>query len=120
MEFKAEITDEILNSEQVAKFMKIHPVTVRRLAKQEVIPARKVGKEWRFNKQAILQWIVGDTKTSGDERANTSWHSDKTHKVEFGKSRFLLQENAIKEAQAQLLRSTRGKRKSCMSKLISS
>jgi excisionase family DNA binding protein len=100
----------VLNALEAAELLRMHPVTVRGLAKEGLIPAKKIGKEWRFNKLALLDWLGGEhspVKIIDDERANTSWHSDKTQKVVFGKSRFLLAENAIKEAQTQQLRSTR-------------
>lgn len=100
----------VLKADEAAELIQIHPNTLRRLAKQGAVPARKVGKEWRFNKIAILDWLAGEhtaVKINDDEMANTSWRSEKTPKLEFGKLHLLSMENAIKEAQAQQLKSTR-------------
>jgi excisionase family DNA binding protein len=49
---------EVLNAEQAAELLGIGLVTVRRLAKDGKLPARKVGKEWRFNRAALLEWLA--------------------------------------------------------------
>jgi len=47
---------EVFNITEVAAFLGAHEQTVRRLARRGVIPAFKVGKDWRFRKEAILRW----------------------------------------------------------------
>ncbi len=52
--------DEVLDVEQAAKYLKIHQVTVRRLAANHVLSARKIGRDWRFHREALKQYLYGD------------------------------------------------------------
>jgi excisionase family DNA binding protein len=55
--------DEIMNLKEASEFLKIHEGTVRELAKEGKIPARKIGREWRFSKTALIEWMKGTDKT---------------------------------------------------------
>jgi excisionase family DNA binding protein len=44
---------EILTAVEVAKYLRIHPYTVKRLARTGKFPGFKVGGQWRFKKQDI-------------------------------------------------------------------
>ncbi len=48
---------EILNAEQAAEFLGFNPYTVREKARLGEIPGRKVGREWRFSRTALLEWL---------------------------------------------------------------
>ena len=50
---------DIMNAKEAAGFLKAHVETVQRLARRGEIPAFKVGKDWRFQKQALLSWAQG-------------------------------------------------------------
>jgi excisionase family DNA binding protein len=47
---------EVLNTQATAVFLGVHIETVRRLARSGEIPSFKVGKDWRFRKEALLRW----------------------------------------------------------------
>ena len=47
--------DEILTVRQVSKLLKLHPRTIYKLAQTGMIPARRVGKSWRFLKAEIIK-----------------------------------------------------------------
>jgi len=47
---------EILTAEEVAKYLRIHPYTVKRLARTGKLPGFKVGGQWRFRKDDIDKW----------------------------------------------------------------
>lgn len=52
--------DEVLTAEEVAALLKVGKPTVYRLASSpgtEGLPARKVGREWRFLQSEILNWL---------------------------------------------------------------
>jgi excisionase family DNA binding protein len=49
--------DDVLNLRQVAQYLKLSEVTVVRLAKQGVIPGVKLGKQWRFAREKIVNLI---------------------------------------------------------------
>jgi excisionase family DNA binding protein len=48
---------EILNVEQAAEFLGFSAYTVREKAREGEIPGRKVGREWRFSRGALLRWL---------------------------------------------------------------
>ena len=47
--------DEILTVSQVSKLLKLHQRTIYKLAQNGKIPARRLGKSWRFLKAAITK-----------------------------------------------------------------
>ncbi len=49
--------------DEVAEALKLHPYTVRRLCREEKIPAFKFGGQWRFNKKSIDKWCFDKEKT---------------------------------------------------------
>lgn len=50
--------DDVLDVEGAAKFLMVTMYTLRALARDGKIPARKVGREWRFNRRALLDWLA--------------------------------------------------------------
>lgn len=42
---------------EVARFLKVHRNTVYRMARKGVIPAFKLGTDWRFDRSAVEQWV---------------------------------------------------------------
>lgn len=49
--------DEIMTLEEVAKYLKVKPQTIYSWAQKNIIPAAKIGKEWRFRKSVIDKWF---------------------------------------------------------------
>jgi len=47
--------DEILTVSQVSELLKLHHRTIYKLARNGMIPARRLGKSWRFLKAAITK-----------------------------------------------------------------
>lgn len=59
---------EILNTEQACELLSISLKTFQKLLREESIPGRKIGREWRFSKQALIDWIgQGRSKDYKDE-----------------------------------------------------
>ena len=50
---------DVFNITEAAAFLGAHEQTVRRLARRGAIPSFKVGKDWRFRKEALLRWTDG-------------------------------------------------------------
>jgi excisionase family DNA binding protein len=50
---------DIMTAKDVAKYLKLHPLTVHRYAREGKIPAFKIGTDWRFHKKYIDKWIWG-------------------------------------------------------------
>lgn len=54
--------DAVLNAREAAAFLKAHVETVRRLARRGEIPSFKLGKDWRFSKDALQRWSEGQQR----------------------------------------------------------
>ena len=48
---------DVMNVNEVADYLRVAPATIYRLAQQGKIPCGKVGRAWRFRKEAIDRWI---------------------------------------------------------------
>ncbi len=49
------ITDPLWTVEDLAAYLKLQPETIRSMARRGELPAMKIGKVWRFQKQAISE-----------------------------------------------------------------
>ena len=49
-------------AEEIAKYLRVHPYTVKRLARQGKIPGFKIGNQWRFDVEEIEEWKKGQRK----------------------------------------------------------
>ena len=52
---------EVLTVEQAAELLLVDADTVRTLARDGTLPGRKVGREWRFARTALLRWLGADS-----------------------------------------------------------
>jgi excisionase family DNA binding protein len=52
--------DDVLTTAQLADLLKIDEATVRKLARGGGLPGRKIGRDWRFSRAAILSWLAGN------------------------------------------------------------
>ncbi len=48
---------QILTIAQVAEYLGLHELTVRRLAREGAIPALKLGRQWRVKRDLLDKWI---------------------------------------------------------------
>lgn len=46
-----------LNAKEAASYLGVHVETLRRLARRGDVPSFKVGRDWRFNKTDLDEWI---------------------------------------------------------------
>ena len=49
-------------AEEVAKVLRLHPYTVRRLCREKKVPAFKFGGQWRFDKEKINTLVNSSKK----------------------------------------------------------
>ena len=49
--------EPLLDSEEAAALLKIHPKTLQKLARQGRVAAIQVGKLWRFRASALNRWL---------------------------------------------------------------
>lgn len=48
---------QILTTKEVAQYLKLHEITICKYAAQGLIPAIRIGRVWRFDKETIDKWI---------------------------------------------------------------
>ena len=53
----------ILNLSQTSEFLGISEKTLIKLLREEHIPARKIGREWRFSREALVRWLAAGDST---------------------------------------------------------
>ena len=54
--------------EEVSEYLRVHPYTVRRLAREGKIPAFKAGGQWRFDNEEIEDWRRNRGKASSTKK----------------------------------------------------
>ncbi|ULH16102.1 helix-turn-helix domain-containing protein [Deinococcus sp. KNUC1210] len=62
--------DEVLTLEELAALLKVSETTAYSLVRGGELPGRKVGREWRFLKTRVFEWLA-QTGT-GDEMQGTN------------------------------------------------
>ncbi len=60
------MTDEILTLPEVAQLLKVAEKTVYSMAQKGLLPAFKVGGQWRFKRADLDQWIEDQKAASRD------------------------------------------------------
>ena len=58
--------DPIMTTDEVAEYLDLHPLTVRRLARDGEIPAFKVGRQWRVKRAILVRWLVEESMKNLD------------------------------------------------------
>lgn len=48
---------EIMTTKEIARYLKLHEITICKHAANGNIPAIRIGKVWRFDKDIIDKWI---------------------------------------------------------------
>jgi excisionase family DNA binding protein len=56
--------EPILNTEQAAALLQIHPKTIQRMARQSRIPAYRIGDLWRFRASELDSWLRSDVSST--------------------------------------------------------
>ena len=57
-----------MTAKEVAQYLSIHPLTVHKYARAGLIPAFKIGTDWRFHKKYIEKWIHQKLTTGASSR----------------------------------------------------
>ena len=60
--------EDILDADEVARILRVHPRTVKRLASQGILPGFRVGGQWRFRRGAIEEYIRRQEQRHGDQK----------------------------------------------------
>ncbi|MFM8551720.1 MAG: helix-turn-helix domain-containing protein [Nitrospiraceae bacterium] len=57
------VANELLTAEETCRYLKITPRTLYRYIQDRSMPAFKLGKEWRFVRTDLEQWLRGRAAT---------------------------------------------------------
>ncbi len=52
-----EPTKEILNIDEAAAFLGVSTKTFAKVLRDGEIPGRKIGREWKFSRRALIEWV---------------------------------------------------------------
>jgi len=79
---------EILNIEEAASLLGVSVKTFNKVLHSENLPARKIGREWKFSRQALIEWVGSGNSTDfyreGGERAGKGADGRRTGGWEIG------------------------------------
>ena len=53
---------KIMTTREISKYLKLHEITICKYAGKGEIPAVRIGKVWRFDKETIDRWISSGGK----------------------------------------------------------
>jgi excisionase family DNA binding protein len=51
-----ELESKVLTVQEVSTYLRVHPSTIYRMLKKNLLPAFRVGSDWRFTIEAIDKW----------------------------------------------------------------
>ena len=60
-------SDAVMTIEELSKYLKISRSTLHKLAQEGKLPSQKVGRHWRFHKEAVEEWLKQQPKASQSE-----------------------------------------------------
>ena len=49
---------DMMTIAKIAKYLKLHELTVRKLAREDELPAFKVRRQWRIKRDLLETWIA--------------------------------------------------------------
>ena len=52
--------NQVFTLQECSQYLKIAESTIYLLARKGKIPSQKVGRNWRFSKEAIDKWLAGE------------------------------------------------------------
>ena len=59
---------EVIDSADVAQLLHVHLTTVQELTRRGQLPGRKVGKDYRYLREAVLGWLASGGAASEASR----------------------------------------------------
>jgi excisionase family DNA binding protein len=64
--------DSMLTASEVARYFRLHVMTIYRMVQRRELPAVRVGRQWRFRREQINQWL------QDQGRGNSMRHSTRS------------------------------------------
>lgn len=60
----------LLTTDEVAEWLAVHPMTIRRLVDERRISAIRVGHSWRFQRSAIEAYLDRNKREANNEQSH--------------------------------------------------
>ena len=67
-----ELESKVLTVQEVSNYLRVHPSTIYRMLKKNLLPAFRVGSDWRFTIEAIDKWRAS-VESGIPETQRLSW-----------------------------------------------
>ena len=64
----SESVSDVLTAKEAVALLRISPPTLYELVKRGQVPARRVGRNYRFSRAALLDWLTGKGCVSHSRR----------------------------------------------------
>ncbi len=78
---------EIMTTKELAKYLRLHEITICKYAAEGKIPAIRIGGVWRFDKEAIDNWISEGDKNPQKVKKSKAKAASKAEKRKSPKKR---------------------------------
>jgi excisionase family DNA binding protein len=65
-ETPTDLDNEILTVDELAAYLKLSEATIYRMAQTGRIPAKRIGRSWRFSREMIDEWFRGERLGAAD------------------------------------------------------
>ena len=62
----------LLTVEEVARYLNVDRFTVYRLVSDKMLPAFKVGNQWRFNRDMVDSWLLSQSNVRETSQGNST------------------------------------------------
>ena len=73
---------KVLTVREVSAYLRVHPYTISRLLRQNMIPAFRIVIDWRFNMEAIDRWRAAQEETGSSlEQISTGARRQKSRRA---------------------------------------
>jgi excisionase family DNA binding protein len=59
---------QIMTTKELARYLKLHEITICKYAAEGRIPALRIGRVWRFDREVIDKWIAKGTQQESPEK----------------------------------------------------
>lgn len=60
--------NEIMNLDELVDYLRIPKSTLYKLIQRGSLPGKKIGKQWRFHKEAVDAWILNNTGQNNQKK----------------------------------------------------
>lgn len=64
------VFEPLLNDEQAAGLLGLHPKTLQRLARNHEVPAHRIGRFWRYRASELDKWLTTELTSGCQSVAN--------------------------------------------------